>query len=80
MRAKKTIAKAQVPFEVPIGDRSRKPGSNSVLEVVYLIYNEGYSATAGDDWMRPGLCFEALRLGRLRAGLAADEPEVHGLA
>ena len=78
MRAKKTIAKAQVPFEVPTGeDRAARLGS--VLEVIYLIYNEGYSASAGDDWLRPELCTEALRLGRVLAGLAPDEPEVHGL-
>jgi predicted RNA polymerase sigma factor len=78
VRAKKAIAKAQVPFEVPAGD-DRAARLGSVLEVVYLIYNEGYSATAGNDWLRPELCFEALRLGRLLAGLAANEPEVHGL-
>ncbi|MCU1486727.1 MAG: polymerase sigma-70 factor, subfamily [Actinomycetia bacterium] len=78
VRAKKTIAEARVPFEVPTGsDRAARLGS--VLEVVYLIYNEGYSATAGDDWLRPELCAEALRLGRLLAALAPDEPEVHGL-
>ncbi len=78
VRAKQTIAKAQVPFDVPIGeDRARRLGS--VLEVIYLIYNEGYSATDGDDWLRPELCTEALRLGRVLAGLAPDEPEVHGL-
>ena len=59
--------------------RSSPPGSSSVLGVLYLIFNEGYSATAGDDWMRPSLCEEALRLGRILAGLAPDEPEVHGL-
>jgi RNA polymerase sigma-70 factor (ECF subfamily) len=78
VRAKKTIAKAHVPFEVPSGqDRARRLGS--VLEVIYLIFNEGYSATAGDDWMRPELCADALRLGRMLAQLAPDEPEVHGL-
>jgi RNA polymerase sigma factor (sigma-70 family) len=78
VRAKKTIANAQVPFEVPYGeDRARRLGS--VLEVIYLIFNEGYSATAGDDWMRPELCADALRLGRMLAQLAPDEPEVHGL-
>jgi len=77
-RAKKTLAAAQLPFEVPTGDdlAARLP---AVLDVVYLIFNEGYSATAGDDWMRPGLCEDALRLGRILAGLAPREPEVHGL-
>ncbi|TCO81707.1 RNA polymerase ECF family sigma subunit [Plasticicumulans lactativorans] len=78
VRAKRTLAEARVPFEVPRG-----PGLaarlSSVLEVVYLIFNEGYAATAGDDWMRPALCEEALRLGRILAGLAPQEPEVHGL-
>jgi RNA polymerase sigma factor (sigma-70 family) len=78
VRAKKALAKAQVPFEVPEGD-DRAARLDSVLEVVYLIFNEGYSATAGDDWMRPALCDEALRLGRVLAGLAPKEPEVHGL-
>jgi RNA polymerase sigma factor (sigma-70 family) len=78
VRAKQKIAKAGVPFEVPRGeDRAQRLGS--VLEVIYLIFNEGYSATAGDDWLRPDLCTEALRLGRVLAGLAPDEPEVHGL-
>ena len=78
VRAKKTLAKAQVPFEVPRGaDRAER--LSSVLEVIYLIFNEGYSATAGDDWMRPALCEEALRLGRVLAELATQEPEVHGL-
>jgi RNA polymerase sigma factor (sigma-70 family) len=78
VRAKKTIARAQVPFEVPAGeDRAGRLGS--VLEVIYLIFNEGYSATAGEEWLRPELCAEALRLGRLLAGLAPQEPEVHGL-
>ncbi|GAB3812398.1 sigma-70 family RNA polymerase sigma factor [Kribbella italica] len=78
VRAKKNLAKAEVGFEVPTGDEllSRL---GSVLEVVYLIYNEGYSATAGDDWMRPTLCNEAIRLGRLLAQLMPQEPEVHGL-
>jgi RNA polymerase sigma-70 factor (ECF subfamily) len=79
VRAKKTLAKAQVPFEVP-GPRERPARLSSVLEVIYLIFNEGYSATAGDDWMRPALCSEAVRLGRVLAQLAPDEPEVHGLA
>jgi RNA polymerase sigma factor (sigma-70 family) len=78
VRAKKALAKAQVPFEVPEGD-DRDARLDSVLEVIYLIFNEGYSATAGDDWMRPALCDEALRLGRVLAGLAPKEPEVHGL-
>ncbi|MFG1925150.1 RNA polymerase sigma factor [Cryptosporangium sp. NPDC048952] len=78
VRAKKTLAKAQVPFEVPQGDELAARLS-SVLEVVYLIFNEGYSATAGDDWMRPALCEDALRLGRVLARLAPREPEVHGL-
>jgi len=78
VRAKKTLAKAQVPFEVPRGEELRERLA-SVLEVVYLIFNEGYSATAGDDWVRPSLCEEALRLGRVLAGLVPQEPEVHGL-
>jgi RNA polymerase sigma factor (sigma-70 family) len=78
VRAKKTLAKAQVPFEVPQGEELAARLS-SVLEVVYLIFNEGYSATAGDDWMRPALCEDALRLGRVLARLAPREPEVHGL-
>jgi RNA polymerase sigma factor (sigma-70 family) len=77
-RAKRTLADAHVPFEVPVGDELQ-PRLASVLEVVYLIFNEGYSATAGDDWMRPALIEEALRLGRVLAGLEPDEPEVHGL-
>lgn len=78
VRAKRALAEAKVPFEVPRGPElaARLP---SVLEVVYLIFNEGYSATAGDDWMRPALCDEALRLGRILAGLAPAEAEVHGL-
>lgn len=78
VRAKRTLAEKQVPFEVPRGDELHERLA-SVLEVVYLIFNEGYSATAGDDWMRPSLCEEALRLGRVLAGLAPREPEVHGL-
>ena len=78
VRAKKTLARAQVPFEVP-GTAERPARLSSVLEVIYLIFNEGYSATAGDDWMRPALCEDALRLGRILAQLAPDEPEVHGL-
>jgi RNA polymerase sigma factor (sigma-70 family) len=79
VRAKKTLAKAKVPFEVP-GPEERPGRLSSVLEVIYLIFNEGYSATAGDDWTRPDLCTEALRLGRVLAGLDPGEPEVHGLA
>jgi predicted RNA polymerase sigma factor len=78
VRAKKTLAKENVPYEVPRG-ADLAPRLSSVLEVVYLIFNEGYSATAGDDWMRPALCEEALRLGRILAELAPQEPEVHGL-
>jgi RNA polymerase sigma-70 factor (ECF subfamily) len=78
VRAKKTLTAAQVPFEVP-GPAERPARLASVLEVIYLIFNEGYSATAGDDWMRPALCAEAVRLGRVLAGLAPGEPEVHGL-
>lgn len=78
VRAKRTLADAHVPFEVPTGlDRNIR--LSSVLEVIYLIFNEGYSATAGDDWIRPTLCEDALRLGRILAGLAPSEPEVHGL-
>jgi RNA polymerase sigma factor (sigma-70 family) len=78
VRAKRTLAKERVPFEVPRGaDRAAR--LSSVLEVVYLIFNEGYSATAGDDWIRPALCEDALRLGRVLAELAPDESEVHGL-
>ncbi|MDQ6636758.1 MAG: RNA polymerase sigma factor [Candidatus Dormibacteraeota bacterium] len=78
VRAKRTLAEAQVPFEVPQGPELAKRLS-SVLEVIYLIFNEGYSATAGDDWTRPQLCQEALRLGRILAGLLPQEAEVHGL-
>jgi RNA polymerase sigma-70 factor, ECF subfamily len=78
VRAKRTLAEARVPFEVP-GERERATRLASVLEVIYLVFNEGYSATAGDDWIRPSLCAEALRLGRILAGLAPAEPEVHGL-
>ncbi|HTX01943.1 MAG TPA: RNA polymerase sigma factor, partial [Acidimicrobiales bacterium] len=78
VRAKKAIAKAGVPFEVPtVRDRAERLGS--VLEVIYLIFNEGYSATSGKDWLRPELCAEALRLGRVLAALAPDEAEIHGL-
>ncbi|WSR66630.1 RNA polymerase sigma factor [Streptomyces sp. NBC_01198] len=79
VRAKRTLAKEKVPFEVPQGDELAQRLA-SVLEVVYLIFNEGYSATAGDDWMRPGLCEDALRLARVLQGLMPAEPEVHGLA
>jgi RNA polymerase sigma factor (sigma-70 family) len=78
VRAKRTLSDARVPFEVPRGDEL-KARMSSVLEVIYLIFNEGYSATAGDDWMRPALCEDALRLGRILAGLVLKEPEVHGL-
>jgi RNA polymerase sigma factor (sigma-70 family) len=78
VRAKRTLAEAHVPFEVPRGPELAARLA-SVLEVVYLIFNEGYSATAGDDLMRPALCEEALRLGRILAELAPNEPEVHGL-
>lgn len=78
VRAKKSLTQARVPFEVPYGiDRTVRLAS--VLEVIYLVFNEGYSATAGDDWMRPALCDEALRLGRILAELAPNEAEVHGL-
>jgi RNA polymerase sigma factor (sigma-70 family) len=78
VRAKRTLAEARVPFEMPNGsERAERLGS--VLEVIYLVFNEGYAATAGDDWMRPALCEEALRLARVVAGLAPREPEVHGL-
>ncbi len=78
VRAKRTLTDEEVAIEAPTGpERTERLGS--VLEVVYLIFNEGYSATAGDDWMRPGLCEDALRLGRILAGLAPDEGEVHGL-
>jgi RNA polymerase sigma-70 factor, ECF subfamily len=78
VRAKRTLTEAQVPFEIPRGGDFTARLS-SVLQVIYLIFNEGYSATAGDDWMRPALCEEALRLGRILAGLVPEEPEVHGL-
>ena len=78
VRSKRTLAEKQVPFEVPRGDELVARLS-SVLAVIYLIFNEGYSATSGDDWMRPALCEEALRLGRILAELAPQEPEVHGL-
>ena len=78
VRAKRTLAEARVPFEVPRGDELAARLA-SVLEVIYLVFNEGYSATAGEDWMRPALCEDALRLGRILAELAPAEPEVHGL-
>ena len=78
VRAKRTLAEARVPFEVPRGSELG-PRLSSVLEVLYLVFNEGYSATAGEDWMRPALCEDALRLGRILAELAPQEPEVHGL-
>jgi predicted RNA polymerase sigma factor len=78
VRAKRTLTEARVPFEVPRGPDLAARVS-SVLEVIYLIFNEGYSATAGDDWTRPALCGDALRLGRVLGELAPQEPEVHGL-
>lgn len=78
VRAKRTLAEARVPFEVPRG-AERAARLSSVLEVIYLVFNEGYSATSGDDWMRPELCEDALRLGRILAELVPKEPEVHGL-
>jgi len=78
VRAKRTLAEARVLFEVPRGVE-RTARLSSVLEVIYLIFNEGYAATAGDDWMRPALCEEALRLGRILAEIVLNEPEVHGL-
>ena len=78
VRAKRTLTEARVPFEVPRGpDLAAR--LSSVLEVIYLIFNEGYSATVGEDWMRPALCEDALRLGRILAGLVPNVPEVHGL-
>ncbi len=78
VRAKRTLTEARVPFEVPRGpDLATR--LSSVLEVIYLIFNEGYSATAGEDWMRPALCEDALRLGRILAELVPNDPEVHGL-
>jgi RNA polymerase sigma-70 factor, ECF subfamily len=78
VRAKRTLAEAGVAFEVPTG-ADRDARLSSVLEVIYLVFNEGYSATSGDDWVRPALCEDALRLGRILAELAPGEPEVHGL-
>ena len=77
-RAKRTLAERRVPFEIPRAEE-RAARLSSVLEVIYLIFNEGYSATAGEDWMRPQLCEHALRLGRILAELTPDEAEVHGL-
>ena len=78
VRAKRALSEARVPYEIPRGEELRRRLS-SVLEVIYLLFNEGYAATAGDDWMRPTLCEEALRIGRILAGLAPEESEVHGL-
>jgi RNA polymerase sigma factor (sigma-70 family) len=78
VRAKRTLADARAPFEVPRGD-ALQARLASVLEVIYLVFNEGYAATAGDDWLRPGLCEDALRLGRVLATRVPDAPEVHGL-
>ncbi|HEV8496833.1 MAG TPA: RNA polymerase sigma factor [Gemmatimonadaceae bacterium] len=78
VRAKRTLSDAHVPFEVPRG-AELSARLSTVLKVIYLVFNEGYSATAGDDWVRPALCEDALRLGRILAGLMATEPEVHGL-
>src|SRR5438067_5478132 len=78
VRAKRTLSEAHVPFEVPQG-AERTARLSSVLEVIYLVFNEGYSATAGDDWVRPELCEDALRLGRILAELTPTEPEVDGL-
>jgi RNA polymerase sigma factor (sigma-70 family) len=78
VRAKRTLAEAHVPFEVPRGEELAAR-VDSVLEVMYLVFNEGYAATSGDDWMRPALCEEALRLGRILSELLPQEPEVHGL-
>ena len=78
VRAKRTLSAARVPFELPAGD-ALAARLGSVLEVVYLVFNEGYTATSGEDWVRPNLCQDALRLGRIVAELAPNEPEVHGL-
>nr|WP_203910843.1 RNA polymerase sigma factor [Rhizocola hellebori] len=78
VRAKRTLAQQRIPFEIPEGEELA-PRLASVLEVIYAIFNEGYSATTGDDWMRPALCEDAMRLGRIMAGLAPDQPEVLGL-
>src|SRR5690606_13046313 len=78
VRAKRTLKEARVPFDVPRGPALTERLA-SVLEVVYLIFNEGYAATKGDDWTRPALCHDALRLGRTLAARVPEEPEVHGL-
>jgi RNA polymerase sigma factor (sigma-70 family) len=78
VRAKRTLSEAHVPFEMPRSDEF-KARLSPVLQVIYLIFNEGYAATAGDDWLRPSLCEEATRLGRILVGLVPEEPEVHGL-
>ena len=78
VRAKRTLSEAHIPFEVP-PNAERGPRLNAVLEVIYLIFNEGYAATSGEDWLRPALCEDALRLGRVLAGLMPDDGEVHGL-
>jgi RNA polymerase sigma-70 factor, ECF subfamily len=78
VRAKRTLAEAHIPFEIP-SNAERADRLSSVLEVLYLIFNEGYSTTAGEDWMRPALCEDALRIGRILAELVPAEPEVHGL-
>jgi RNA polymerase sigma factor (sigma-70 family) len=78
VRAKRTLSEKRIPFDVPRGGE-RAARLSSVLEVIYLVFNEGYTATAGDDWMRPGLCEDALRLGRILAELCPEEPEVHGV-
>jgi RNA polymerase sigma factor (sigma-70 family) len=78
VRAKRTLGEARIPFELP-GASERAERLSSVLEVIYLVFNEGYSATSGDDWLRPALCQDALRLGRTLAGLMPEEPEVQGL-
>src|SRR3989475_7416108 len=78
VRAKRTLAKERVPFEIPRG-AELDARLSSVLEVIYLVLNEGYTATAGDDWMRPAVCEDALRLGRILAELVPREPEAHGL-
>src|SRR3989454_242151 len=79
VRAKRTLREARVPFEVPPPGAELAARLSSVLEVLYLVFNEGYSATAGDDWVRPALCEDALRLGRILAELAPEDPEIHGL-
>src|SRR5207253_10649929 len=78
VRAKRTLAEAHVPFEVPGRDELAQRLS-AVLEVIYLVFNEGYAATGGERWIRPALCADALRLGRILVGLMPREPEVHGL-